>query len=107
MAEINVSSGELLYGKVLTPDGVIQKGVIAVSEGLIQYAGEAAWLPAAYASWQTGTSPEPEGLLIPGFVDVHVHGGQVMTSCTAMPIHWIPLRASMLPKAQRLCWLQL
>ncbi|AIQ32086.1 N-acetylglucosamine-6-phosphate deacetylase [Paenibacillus sp. FSL P4-0081] len=75
MAEINGSTGELLYGKVLTPDGVIQKGVIAVLEGLIQYAGEAAWLPAAYASWQTGTSPEPEGLLIPGFVDVHVHGG--------------------------------
>ncbi|QUL53979.1 N-acetylglucosamine-6-phosphate deacetylase [Paenibacillus tritici] len=74
MAEINHTAGELFYGKVLTPAGVIEKGVLAVSEGLIQYAGEAAWLPIAYAGWRTATQ-EPEGLLIPGFVDVHVHGG--------------------------------
>lgn len=74
MAEINGTRGELLYGKVLTPDGITRQGVIAVSEGLIQYAGETSWLPAAYESWQTVTR-EPEGLLIPGFVDVHVHGG--------------------------------
>ncbi|MEK3791564.1 N-acetylglucosamine-6-phosphate deacetylase [Paenibacillus sp. FSL R7-0204] len=74
MVEINGMSGELLFGKVLTPDGIIEQGVLAVAEGLIQYAGEAAWLPAAYESWQTVTR-EPQGLLIPGFVDVHVHGG--------------------------------
>lgn len=74
MAEINSSAGNLLYGKVLTPDGVIEGGVIAVSEGLIQYAGEAAWLPEAYAQWPVSCQ-EPDGLLIPGFVDVHVHGG--------------------------------
>lgn len=74
MAEINSGAGELLYGKVLTPDGVIENGVIAVSEGLIRYAGEAAWLPEPYARWTTG-EPGHNGLLIPGFVDVHVHGG--------------------------------
>lgn len=48
MAEINGAHGELLYGKVLTPDGITEQGVIAVADGLIQYAGEASWLPAAY-----------------------------------------------------------
>ncbi|WNS43404.1 N-acetylglucosamine-6-phosphate deacetylase [Paenibacillus sp. MMS20-IR301] len=74
MAEIKAADGALLYGKVLTPAGVVEHGVIAVAEGLIQYAGEAAWLPAAYEHWEAATH-EPKGLLIPGFVDVHVHGG--------------------------------
>ncbi|MEK8215970.1 MULTISPECIES: N-acetylglucosamine-6-phosphate deacetylase [unclassified Paenibacillus] len=74
MAEINRTPGELLYGKVLTPSGLIEEGVIAVSEEVIQYVGEAAWLPEAYAHWPAGTQ-DKNGLLIPGFVDVHVHGG--------------------------------
>lgn len=74
MAKIDAFAGELLYGRVLTPAGVIEEGVIAVSGGLIQYAGEAAWLPSAYEGWQSVTR-EPEALFIPGFVDVHVHGG--------------------------------
>lgn len=74
MAEINRIPGELLYGKVLTPSGLIEEGVIAVSEEVIQYVGEAAWLPEAYAHWPAGTQ-DKNGLLIPGFVDVHVHGG--------------------------------
>lgn len=74
MAKIDAAAGELFYGRVLTPAGIIEQGVIAVSEGLIQYAGEAAWLPAAYEGWPVVTR-EPEALFIPGFVDVHVHGG--------------------------------
>ncbi|WP_342562754.1 N-acetylglucosamine-6-phosphate deacetylase [Paenibacillus sp. FSL R7-0345] len=67
-------TGYLLYGRVLTPSGLIAEGVIAVSEEAIHYAGEAAWLPAAYAGWPVSVT-ERSGLLIPGFVDVHVHGG--------------------------------
>ncbi|WP_340025506.1 N-acetylglucosamine-6-phosphate deacetylase [Paenibacillus sp. FSL K6-1096] len=74
MAKINAVAGELFYGRVLTPAGIIEQGVIAVSEGLIQYAGEAAWLPAACEGWQCAAR-EAEALFIPGFVDVHVHGG--------------------------------
>lgn len=74
MVKIDAAAGELLHGRVLTPGGIIEQGVIAVSEGLIQYAGEAAWLPAACESWPNITR-EPEALFIPGFVDVHVHGG--------------------------------
>ncbi|UQZ33216.1 N-acetylglucosamine-6-phosphate deacetylase [Paenibacillus sp. PK3_47] len=74
MAEINIAAGELLYGKVLTPQGLIEAGVIAVSDEAILYAGEAAWLPEAYAHWPSAAK-EQGGYLIPGFVDVHVHGG--------------------------------
>ncbi|OKP83345.1 N-acetylglucosamine-6-phosphate deacetylase [Paenibacillus helianthi] len=75
MAEITSTTGQLLFGKVLTPAGIIQEGVIAVSEEAIHYVGEAAWLPEAYAGWPAGNAETRGGLLIPGFVDVHVHGG--------------------------------
>ncbi|OKP97806.1 N-acetylglucosamine-6-phosphate deacetylase [Paenibacillus sp. P46E] len=75
MAKITPTTGQLLFGKVLTPAGIIQEGVIAVSEEAIHYVGEAAWLPEAYAGWPAGNTETPNGLLIPGFVDVHVHGG--------------------------------
>lgn len=74
MAEINKEPGKLLLGKVLTPQGLIEHGVIAVSGEQIHYAGEAAWLPEAYAHWPADGQAS-EDLLIPGFVDVHVHGG--------------------------------
>jgi N-acetylglucosamine-6-phosphate deacetylase len=74
MAEITSSSGELIYGKVLTPSGLIEEGVIAVSGEAIHYAGDAAWLPETYALWPA-SGRDNSGLLIPGFVDVHVHGG--------------------------------
>ncbi|BCG60637.1 N-acetylglucosamine-6-phosphate deacetylase [Paenibacillus sp. URB8-2] len=74
MAEVNQEPGHLLYGIVLTPEGIVKSGVIAVQDGIIVYAGAARWLPEAFSGW-----PESErvldGLLIPGFVDVHVHGG--------------------------------
>jgi N-acetylglucosamine-6-phosphate deacetylase len=73
MAEITAADGKLLYGKVLTPAGLIQQGVIAIAEGKIVYAGETTSLPDAYTQWPVDESAE--GLLIPGFVDVHVHGG--------------------------------
>lgn len=67
-------SGQMLYGKVLTPAGLIADGVVAVSGEQIHYAGEAAWLPDAYAEWPASGQGQ-SSLLIPGFVDVHVHGG--------------------------------
>ncbi|ULO08476.1 N-acetylglucosamine-6-phosphate deacetylase [Paenibacillus sp. 19GGS1-52] len=78
MVEINtettVGTGELLFGKVLTPLGLVTTGVIAVSTDEIHYVGEAAWLPECYAHWPVSVQ-KAEGLFIPGFVDVHVHGG--------------------------------
>jgi N-acetylglucosamine-6-phosphate deacetylase len=74
MVEVNKELGQLLFGKVLTPKGLINHGVIAVSGEQIHYAGEVAWLPDGYAHWPA-SGQETEDLLIPGFVDVHVHGG--------------------------------
>ncbi|OAB47287.1 N-acetylglucosamine-6-phosphate deacetylase [Paenibacillus antarcticus] len=65
---------QLLYGKVLTPLGLIENGVIAVSGSTISYVGDRKDLPSTYADWLT-IPTEENGLLIPGFVDVHVHGG--------------------------------
>ncbi|MFF2018736.1 N-acetylglucosamine-6-phosphate deacetylase [Paenibacillus sp. NPDC058177] len=73
MAEITATNGELLYGKVLTPNGLIPQGVLAISGERILYAGEAHELPSAYANWEA--SHHDNDLLLPGFVDVHVHGG--------------------------------
>ncbi|MFC3748110.1 N-acetylglucosamine-6-phosphate deacetylase [Paenibacillus sp. GCM10012306] len=73
MAEITIPQGELLYGKVLTPDGLIPQGVLAISGERILYAGEARELPVSYANWSA--SQHDDGLFLPGFVDVHVHGG--------------------------------
>lgn len=74
MVKVNRELGQLLYGKVLTPKGIIEHGVIAVSEEQIHYAGEAVWLPESYSHWPSH-GEKGEDLLIPGFVDVHVHGG--------------------------------
>lgn len=73
MAQVNLSTGELLYGKVLTPQSLLQTGVIAVSGQHIHYVGEAGRLPVRYADWTALN--KKDHLFIPGFVDVHVHGG--------------------------------
>lgn len=74
MVEIKKALGELLYGRVLTTHGLIEQGVIAVSEEQIHYAGEAVFLPECYVGWPV-SKHEAGDFLIPGFVDVHVHGG--------------------------------
>ncbi|MDT3428343.1 N-acetylglucosamine-6-phosphate deacetylase [Paenibacillus forsythiae] len=74
MAGLGADNKQLLYGRVLTPEGVSEDGVIAAADGKIVYAGDANGLPASCSGWPEGVR-EREGLLIPGFVDVHVHGG--------------------------------
>ncbi|MHA0858412.1 N-acetylglucosamine-6-phosphate deacetylase [Paenibacillus sp. CMAA1364] len=65
---------QLLYAKVLTPQQLIEDGVIAISGNTIMFVGERQQLPSIYASWDV-VADQPEGLLLPGFIDVHVHGG--------------------------------
>jgi N-acetylglucosamine-6-phosphate deacetylase len=64
---------KLLLGQVLTPQGLISEGVIAFSGENIAYVGEYKTLPAQYHHWKI--DDKQNGLFIPGFVDVHVHGG--------------------------------
>jgi len=66
---------QLLVGTVVTPEGVVTDGVVAVEGTTIRYAGSRASLPPAWV----GVAPPPDwpgGLtLLPGLVDIHCHGG--------------------------------
>jgi N-acetylglucosamine-6-phosphate deacetylase len=57
----------VLGGTVVTPTGVVDDGVVEVVGDLLGYVGPR-------TGWD-GAAPEPAGLLVPGFVDIHCHGG--------------------------------
>ncbi|NMO95245.1 N-acetylglucosamine-6-phosphate deacetylase [Paenibacillus lemnae] len=65
----------LLYGKVLTPNGLVEQGVLAMQGDVIMYAGEASSLPPELEQSAGGVTRSENGYIIPGFVDIHVHGG--------------------------------
>lgn len=61
---------------IVTPSGIIDQGCIRVENGTITYVGTQAEAPVAdLAAWQHGAIDAKGGWLIPGFIDVHVHGG--------------------------------
>lgn len=68
-------SVQLLYGQVLTPNGISEDGVLAIQGEGISYAGDASGLPADLKQAATEVIHQPDGYIIPGFVDIHVHGG--------------------------------
>jgi N-acetylglucosamine-6-phosphate deacetylase len=71
----DVPDRQLLLGSVVTPEGVVTDGAVAVEGTAIRYAGSRAALPPA---WDGVDSPKgwPAGLtLLPGLVDIHCHGG--------------------------------
>lgn len=65
-------SQQLLRGRVVTPDSVIEDGVVSVD-------GTSIAEVAATADWARRhpdrEPPEPSGTLLPGLVDIHCHGG--------------------------------
>src|SRR5664280_2867297 len=63
-----------LRGRVVTPDAVIQDGVVVVDGDTILWVGPA--VEAARAGWPYLPNPrEIPPTLLPGLVDVHNHGG--------------------------------
>lgn len=56
-----------LAGSVVLPDRMLAEGVVEVVGDSIGYVGEA-------GGWR-GPEPEPVGIITPGFVDLHCHGG--------------------------------
>ncbi|MEK3731470.1 N-acetylglucosamine-6-phosphate deacetylase [Paenibacillus sp. FSL M8-0334] len=69
------NSVQLLYGNVLLPDGLEQDGVLAIGGDSILYAGPVSGLPESIRNAAGETLKQPDGYIIPGFIDIHVHGG--------------------------------
>ncbi|MFB5761694.1 N-acetylglucosamine-6-phosphate deacetylase [Paenibacillus medicaginis] len=65
---------EILYGSVVTPEGIIEDGALVVQDGILQYVGTAAEIPAALTK-EAVQGETRSGYLLPGFIDIHVHGG--------------------------------
>ena len=61
----------VVAGRVLTPAGVVDDGVVVVRDARIEYAGPR----------RPGDSAAPAGLVLPGLVDVHNHGGGGFSAC--------------------------
>ncbi|MBR6917055.1 MAG: amidohydrolase family protein [Clostridia bacterium] len=65
-----------LYGTVILHDRAVERGALAVRDGVIEYAGDASGL----ASPVGETFDLKDSIIAPGFVDIHCHaGGTVAT----------------------------
>ncbi|EHS56226.1 hypothetical protein WG8_3847, partial [Paenibacillus sp. Aloe-11] len=84
--ESSGSITQLLYGQVVVGNDMIEKGVVVIQGQSIVYAGSEEDLPADWtsvdkASHTDGTAKAASmvrlegGYLLPGFIDIHVHGG--------------------------------
>lgn len=67
---------DVIRGQVVTPEGVCSDGAVAIDGGVITWVGAATDARSAGLGEQVGaTAPDPEALILPGFVDLHNHGG--------------------------------
>lgn len=65
---------EYYRGRVVTPNEVIEDGVVVVEDGTIAWVGDAA--RAIGAGWPDVPAPAAEPVtVLPGLVDLHCHGG--------------------------------
>ena len=58
-----------VYGRLLLGDSIIEDGAVAVEGGVIKYSGAACGAPVI------GEMIYADGIIAPGFVDIHCHGG--------------------------------
>lgn len=65
----------LLRGKLLLADEMLEDGVIAWRDGEILYVGIPEGLPEQIRREALPLSVPERGLIVPGFIDIHVHGG--------------------------------
>ncbi|MFZ5846665.1 MAG: N-acetylglucosamine-6-phosphate deacetylase [Actinomycetota bacterium] len=61
-------------GRLVTPTGVVEDGLVVVTASVIEYVGPAAAATAPTDRSATVTVPH-DGYVLPGLVDVHDHGG--------------------------------
>lgn len=63
---------DVVRGRVVTPDAVLEDGVVLHAAGRITWVGPADQVPPT----ASGRLPDPDGrTVLPGLVDVHCHGG--------------------------------
>ncbi|MDR6719643.1 N-acetylglucosamine-6-phosphate deacetylase [Paenibacillus sp. 2003] len=65
----------LLRGKLLLSNEILEDGVLAWRDGKILYAGVPEGLPERIRREALPLSAPERGLIVPGFIDIHVHGG--------------------------------
>lgn len=78
IAHSNKESGSpvyLLRGKMVLPEGLAQDGMLAWTAGRIIYAGSPEGLPASIRDQAVPVPVPAGGVIVPGFIDIHVHGG--------------------------------
>lgn len=84
--ESSGSITQLLYGQVVIGNDIIEKGVVIIKGQSIVYAGSEESLPADWTSVDKTSQADgtteamnivrlESGYLLPGFIDIHVHGG--------------------------------
>ncbi|WP_264029877.1 N-acetylglucosamine-6-phosphate deacetylase [Cellulosimicrobium sp. SH8] len=66
-------TARVLVGRVVTPTGVLDDGVVALQDGLVAWVGTRA--QAADAGYDANLPAGDGATLLPGLVDVHDHGG--------------------------------
>lgn len=70
------NSFQIVHAQVVTPRGTILDGAVAVDDGVIRYVGTTSGLASAGLT-ATDTIDAQGAYVLPGFIDVHVHGGML------------------------------
>ncbi|GAA0397414.1 N-acetylglucosamine-6-phosphate deacetylase [Paenibacillus motobuensis] len=66
---------QIVNGNIVTPKGIIEDGAVTVENGVITYVGSTAGIPQDSAELETVDAAGK--YILPGFIDVHVHGGML------------------------------
>ncbi|AZS17109.1 N-acetylglucosamine-6-phosphate deacetylase [Paenibacillus lutimineralis] len=66
---------QIVNGKIVSPKGIIEDGAVTVENGVITYVGSTAGIPQDVAELETVDAAGK--YILPGFIDVHVHGGML------------------------------
>lgn len=73
---INQGNGlTTIYGNVVMKDEVLEQGAVIIRNDKIVYAGPASDIPHRWMDEQGEVIQGNDGYIVPGFIDVHVHGG--------------------------------
>ncbi|WP_110933834.1 N-acetylglucosamine-6-phosphate deacetylase [Paenibacillus bouchesdurhonensis] len=67
-------SFQITHAEIVTPTGIIHDGTVVVEEGLITYVGSTSGMPSDSPA-SASTIDAGGSYVLPGFIDVHVHGG--------------------------------